>query len=237
MPRVTDNNSMNREKLIDKIRKLQAKAGSSEFDAETEAFASMAAKLIVEHEIDDSELADNPSVKTIGLEKFSRSDMRNAAFGYSSLFWKLAPLFRCAALARVSDDWNVAEAKMRRTSHIWLYGAEQDREALKQLIDFILVPQMMAAILRDKPRSRKSYARGWAVAVANRIETAQVNYCADIGALIPTNTEAQEMADSASSGSTKHAIDHSSLAAGSQAAQNADLGQTKVSAGQRLLGQ
>lgn len=225
---------MSNEHIINKIRKLRNKAEATEFNAESEAFAKAAARLIEDYGIDESELAGE--TKEIGQIIFSRNDLGNSSYGYCRLFWDIAPLFRCAALANVSDICCMDELKNKRTAKIWLYGSDEDMALVRSLIDDILVNQMLLCVIRDRPRSRKSYAAAWSLAVADRIADAQRDYCSELNALIPTNTEAQEAAQRDSSGTSKTTLDYDSVQAGNRAAQNADLGQTKVTTGTKLIG-
>jgi len=223
---------MEKENLINKIRALQAKAESSEHPAEKEAFAAKATELLTRYQISTSDLEET---KEIGHVYFLRRGLKNATYGYCQLFWGIAPLFRCAALASVSELYDWEEGRNVKTASIWLYGAADDIEMVRALVDDLLCPQMMAAVLRDKPRSRKSYVAGWATRIAIRLAQAQHDFCEEQGALIPTNTEARKAAEAASSGSTKTVLDSDSVGAGYKAANNADLGQTRLAKGNGLL--
>ena len=99
------------------------------------------------------------------------------------------------------------------------------------LVETVLLPQMMADVARDKPRSRLSYTRGWAARVGARLqEVKRDTYEA-------TGLEVVHVADPDLDAYVANAIDGpayvatvnaADVEAGSSAAATADIGNAKV---------
>ena len=203
-----------RTKMIDRVRALFTKAASTEYGPEAEAFEAKALALMVEWEIAERDIADAGH----GPERhnYDTSTFGNAQWGASALVQWLAPVFGCHAVASSAGN---------RKLHTICYGTPSNVARLDTVLDH-LFPQLRADIIRDRPRSRKSYAIGWADRVASRFrEVIEVAY-SESTALVPTNDAArQAMADDGlRTGTTGHDVNPRDVAAGERAGSDADLG-------------
>lgn len=159
------------------------------------------------------------SDSSIGEERIPVSGWGNATRGVVNLYAAVAARNRCTA-ARTGD---------RNTAQIILVGSETDRELTVALVDHLL-PQLRHDLLRDKPRSRMSYAVGWSIEVADRLAAASEAEAAASKALVPTNEAAREALHATyritRARSAEVRLDE--FGSGREAGQNADIGRTKL---------
>lgn len=208
---------MSRERLIDKVSALLAKAASTDHEPERRAFQAKAQTLITRYQIEEEELDLRPG--SVGEDVIEVEGWGNATRGVVHLYSAVAELNRC----------KVAHQSTRGRSTLLLYGTETDTALTRTLVEHLL-PQLRLAILNDKPRSRMSYAVGWAYEVANRLQEAREHEAATSDSLIPTNTAAEEALRSAyklTSG-RRASIDAGAYGSGVEAAERADIGGIKV---------
>jgi len=149
------------EKTIERIRGLLAKAASSEFDAEREAFEAKAMTLMAEHEIAERDLQTPSSIdqSMIDLTSFGRAGKGAACLAA----WTAELLGGYAVLVSFRDG---------KSGRVQVYCTSTQRDRLDVLLDHLL-PQLRAALTKDKPRSRMSYSLAWAVTVSNRLRESQ----------------------------------------------------------------
>lgn len=155
------------------------KAASTEHEPERDAFFAKAQALITRHHIEDSEL--NRATSKMEEHPVEVDGWGNAIRGVVHLYTGVGQINQCS----------VAHRTGRGYSRVIIWGSEIDAKLTCTLVDYLL-PQLRADILRDRPRSRMSYAVGWAIEVIDRLSEAQEAEAASTNALIPTNTEADE---------------------------------------------
>ncbi len=206
-----------RDRIVDRVRALLAKADSTEHQAERDAFFAKAQALITRHHIDEAELeaADSEVVR----ETVLIVDWGHATRGVVYLYGEVAELNRCS----------LGHQLTRGAARIELFGTSLDIELTLTLVDYLL-PQLRAALLRDRPRSRMSYSMGWVREVAARLAEAQKAEAAISNALVPTNVTADEALHAAfqvrSARSTE--VDTRAYGSGMAAGENADIGHVKL---------
>jgi len=205
-------------KTIDRIRGLLAKAASSEFEAEREAFEAKAIALMAEHEIAERELQEPSSIDqgTIDLTSFGHAGKGAACLAA----WITDLLGGYAVLVSIGDG---------KSGRVRVYCTSAQRDRLDLLLDHLL-PQLRAALTKDKPRSRMSYSLAWAHAVLQRLSDSHNAAYAAHGALVPTNVEAKEayQAENGRPGSMSLRVEAASANAGTAAGHEADLGYDRL---------
>lgn len=206
------------DKTIDRIRGLLAKAASSEFEAEREAFEAKAMALMAEHEIAERELREPSSIdqSMIDLTSFGRAGKGAACLAA----WIAELLGGYAVLVSFRDG---------KSGRVQVYCTSAQRDRLDLLLDHLL-PQLRAALTKDKPRSRMSYSLAWAHTVLERLHTSHAAAYATHGALVPTNIEAKEAyrAEHGAPGSMSLRVEAASADAGKSAGHEADLGYDRL---------
>lgn len=219
------NTLQDRPKILDKVAALLRKAASTNHEAEQVAFHTKAAELMVKYQIQEAELRTTAE-QSVDKERVTYTTLGNASQGVAYLFHRLAPMFGCATGANVFRD-TYADGVKTLDVHVW--GRQTDRDLLKKFVD-ALIPQMRADILRDRPRSRVSYSRGWAMAVSDRYREVFTKTWEESGssALIPTATEATAQRDAACSHGRRVTYDNNSFQSGRSAGNNADINQNKL---------
>ncbi len=206
------------QKQIDRVRGLLAKATSSEFEAESAAFEEKALALMAEHEIAERDLREpaHYGEDMIDLTSFGR-----AGKGAACLASWLADLFGgYAVLVSLRDG---------KAGRVLVTCTPSQRERLDVMLDHLL-PQLRAAMTKDKPRSRMSYSLAWASAVLERLRTAQAEVYKSHGALVPTGDGARS-AFEATNGTARQMtlrVNAASAAAGADAGNEADLGHDRL---------
>jgi hypothetical protein len=144
-------------RMLDRVRALLAKAESTDFPAEAEAFSAKAQELIARHRIEDaftSERADvNPFARRIGVDHPYESEK-------ASLL---------DAVARANSCRTVWSPELGFST---LFGFDSDIDAVELLYTSLLV-QANRAMARDEPvkgKARvKAFRRSFLVAYAVRI--------------------------------------------------------------------
>lgn len=214
-----------RRHLVAKVAALLAKAASTEHEPERQAFEAKAQALITRYQIDEAELGAGGGM---GEREVMVEGWGNATRGVVHLWAGVARLNRCAVAHRTGRGW----------SRMIVAGSETDAELTTQLVEHLL-PQLRLAILSDRPRSRMSYAIGWAHEVVDRLAEAQRGAAAEAAArsgaaattLIPTNTAASDaLAEAHLLRSERRAtVDAGAYGSGMSAGQEADLGRSRLS--------
>lgn len=232
--RIDDRLNDDRQSLLTKVSALLAKAASTEHEPERRAFEAKAQALITRHQIDEAELGVAGS---IGEREIVVDGWGNATRGVVHLWAGVARLNRCAVAHQTSRGW----------SRVLLAGTEVDAEITARLVEHLL-PQLRLAVLRDRPRSRMSYAVGWAHEVVDRLAEARISAAAEVAAersgfgstevvettsLVPTNTAAAEaLAETHTLRSERRtAVDVGAYGSGVTAGQQADLGGDRLPSG------
>ena len=206
-----------RDRIVDRVRALLAKADRTDHEPERQAFLAKAQQLITRHHIDQPELNDSGS--TIDEQRIPITGWGNATRGVVNLYAAVANQNRCTT-ARCGD---------RNTTQVILFGSATDRELTITLVDHLL-PQLRHDLLRDRPRSRMSYAVGWSIEVAERLSAAREAVAAATAALVPTNEAAREALHATYRiGRARSAeVRMEEYGSGRRAGQNADIGRTKL---------
>jgi hypothetical protein len=213
--------SEERRSLVAKVSALLAKAASTEHEPERRAFEAKAQALITHHQIDEAELG---VAGALGEREVIVDGWGNATRGVVHLWAGVARLNRCAVAHQTGRGW----------SRLLLAGTDTDAEVTTRLVEHLL-PQLRLAILNDRPRSRMSYAVGWAHEVVDRLSQAQMEAVAEaaaersrteVMALVPTNTAAAEALAEAHLLRTERrtTVDVGAYGSGMSAGQQADLG-------------
>lgn len=152
--------------IIDRVRALIAKAESSRFPHEADAFMAKAQKLINEHTIDQA-LLRGADPTTIGHEQIS---MRGTYTRERSLIWSAAARAnRCTVLT-------LSPHRSAKVIDITLVGRDQDRELVRLLATSLELQAMrrMSELRTDRALEtpvvqRRSFLRGFAIEVADRV--------------------------------------------------------------------
>lgn len=215
-----------RRSLVAKVSALLAKAASTDHEPERRAFEAKAQALITRHQIDEGELG---VAGAMGEREVLVDGWGNATRGVVHLWAGVARLNRCAVAHQSGRGW----------SRVLLAGTETDAEVTSRLVEHLL-PQLRLAILADRPRSRMSYAIGWAHEVIDRLSQARLAAAvevadqrsaahrspAEVDSLVPTNTAAAEaLAEAHALRSERRAkVDVGAYGSGISAGQRADLG-------------
>ena len=210
-----------RTNIIDKVRAMLAKASSTTHEPEREAFEAKAQALITRHQIEARELdqADSEIIE----RRIDIKTWGDAARGVIYLYGGIAELNRSSAAHRAVGDY----------SQVILFGTEVDLDLTQTMVRHLL-PQLRTHMLLDRPSSRMSYAIGWTHEVLSRLIAAQLATAAEFGALVPTNTAADEAMLAAyklKSDSPATTVDSVEYEFGASAAGRADIGRTKLAAG------
>ena len=206
------------QKRIERVRGLLAKATSSEFEAESAAFEEKALALMAEHEIAERDLREPARYHEdmIDLTSFGR-----AGKGAACLASWLADLFGgYAVLVSLRDG---------KSGRVMVTCTPAQRERLDVMLDHLL-PQLRAAMTKDKPRSRMSYSLAWASSVLERLRAAQAEAYKSHGALVPTSDAARSAYEATNGRACPMAlrVDAASAAAGTDAGNEADLGHDRL---------
>ena len=169
-----------RDRMVEKVRKLFAKSESTEHEAEAEAFEAKAMALMAEWEIEERELRTLEYGDTsIGIAHFGRAQVGAGALAQ----W----------IAEILGGYAVTMHHGNRYMSVKLYGTDGQIERTTMVLDH-LFPQLLHDLTVSKPRSRKSFALGWATRVAERYAELQQEAYAGSNLPVPTNTAAKEHA-------------------------------------------
>lgn len=222
-----------RAKLIDRILAMREANGRT--DAEAEAFVSKAMALMAGHQITEAELRTGQR-REVGKET-RRYFFGNACQGVFGLFGAVGPVFDCAAIGWVgealkTDEW---PSRWARCTQVTVFGTEADRSMLFAFVEGVLLPQMVLALGRNRPRSRASFATAWAFEVAHRVETERRRVFDEAGVALIPFSEPQAMADEEADGPPLKlgGTDRASAVAGFRAGQTADIGNPGLAGDER----
>lgn len=226
--------------IIDRVRALIAKAESSPFPHEADAFMAKAQKLIDEHAIDQARLKGaDPS--TVGHDQIPMSGSYTRE---RSMIWSsVARANRCQVLT-------LSAYRSNKVSDLTLVGRRQDRE-LVQLVATSLELQAMRR-LADLPLDRtfeapvvqrRSFLRGFAIEVADRLQRAHPQTTALTESAQQALVLAADAVDDyvasnfdVSRGRRSQArFDGAAYSRGRRAGAAADVGQARVGSNRRAL--
>lgn len=207
---------MSRETIIRRVSALLAKANSSEHPAERETYEAKAQELMTRYHIETAEFQDASPIEQRAVQV---DGWGNATRGVVSLYQSVAALNRCSGAGRTN----------RGSGVVYLFGRSTDLDLTLALVDYLL-PQLRNAMITDKPRSRMSYAVGFASQVYARLSAVQAKAAQESNALVPTNADASETMRSELhvTRGPSLSVHHDDLNSGTEAAANADLGQARV---------
>lgn len=207
---------MDRETIIRRVNGLLAKANSSEHRAERESYEAKAQQLMTRYQIESSEFEETGPIEQ---RMVIIAGWGNATRGVVSLHQCVAALNRCTGAGNTG----------RGEGYVYLFGRPTDLDLTLTLVNYLL-PQLRMAMVADKPRSRMSYALGFAHTVYSRLFEAQATAAAETNALVPTNTDASEAMYSELNvkRAPRTPVHGDDLSSGETAAANADLGQIRV---------
>ncbi len=209
----TDADEASRRARADKVRALLAKAASTTHDGEREAFEAKALELMVKWELAERDLAEGSPLASF---TYSVEHMGNARQPSAFFVANLLELFGGYAAYWPGD----------RT--VRGFGSRSINADVAALADHLL-DQLMADIVRDRPRSRKDYGYGWVTRVQRRLREAHEVIYSQSNALVPTNAEARESFIEAFGGgrTVSHRAGTDALT-GDARGSMADLGQQRV---------
>ncbi|MEM7326137.1 MAG: DUF2786 domain-containing protein [Actinomycetota bacterium] len=214
-----------RQKLAATVAALLAKAASSEFEDEARLFEAKAMELMARYQIEEAELR-RPDQVEFGVVEIDVSHFGNAQTGAAHVVWGVYKLFGGFAVVQTVD---------RRMS--MRVSATDDVHAIARPLVDHLMGQMMADIVRDRPRSRKSYSVGWFGRMYERLEAAHTETYAEVGALVPTTDAAERHYVERYGRTARHSlrVDQRDYQAGGVRGSQADLGQSRVANTRRAL--
>ena len=175
------------ERMLVRVRALLAKAESTDFEEEAEAFMAKAQELIARHALDEALLhtvddVGEPSVRRIPVDD-------PYADAKASLLSQVAAANRCRVVYTVDCGWVTA------------FGYDHDLDAV-ELLAVSLLAQATSAMTRHGPRRdaygrsrtrsfRRSFLFGFAYRIGQRLRAAtdgQMAAAADDGRLLPVLT-------------------------------------------------
>ncbi len=210
------------EATINRIRNLLRKAESSEFEAESETFEKKALELMALYELQYRDLAeeDNPDIKEFLIDL---SEHGNFTLGVAILYSGIIDIYGGFTL------FASGKKRERKGSKILVYATQDQMDRATVLIEFF-IRQMQYHFVVAKASSRKSFSKGWAVEVANRLKLANQEVYMGLGALVPTNDRAYEHAANihGSFGTFNSGETTSDETLGRVKGSEADLGQDKI---------
>ncbi len=213
MPTIND-----RERIVDRVRALLAKADSTTHEPERRAFLTKAQQLITRYHIEQPELTESDI--SIDEQRIAIEGWGNATRGVVNLYASVAARNRCTT----------ARTGGRSSTEVILFGSATDRELTVTLVDHLL-PQLRRDLLRDRPISRMSYAVGWSIEVGDRLTAAAQTEASSTMALVPTNEAARAALHAtynvARARSTELRFDE--YGSGRLAGRQADIGHHKLS--------
>lgn len=208
--------------MVRRVRALLAKAMSTEHEAEAATFEAKAQQLMARYAIEQRELRDS---EEYGQSVLDFTDWGHAQYGVAALAALVAPIYGGYGVL-----WSVGDGKTGRAK---IMATETQRTMIDVTLDHLL-PQLRADILRDKPRSRKSYAIGWAQRVVDRLEDARDAAYIEVSgstALVPSSSEAERlMREAITVSKSRTDFDGQQMNDGARAGEQADLGQEKIDA-------
>lgn len=206
-----------RNRIVERVRALLAKADSTDHEPEREAFLAKAQQLITRYHIEQGELSSSTS--QMSQCEVMITEWGNATRGVVRLYGAVAELNRSYS----------AHQMTRGVAKVIMFGTELDLELTTTLVDHLL-PQLRHDILRDRPRSRMSYALGWANRVGQRLAEAQATEAAKSNSLVPTSHAAEEALSEAYTlrAARTTRVDGLEWLSGGDAAESVDIGNSKI---------
>ena len=212
-----------RTRWVDKVRNLLAKANSTDNEAEREAFQAKALALMARWEISERDVRDSGPL----AHNEHRMDMGHFGNAQRGACWV------ACGVARLFGGFGLVWSGNGKLS-VSIEATDEQWARIETLVDHLL-PQMMDDILRDRPRSRKSYSLGWSTRVLDRLREVQAKVYADVAAEtgraelvhVPTNEAAEASAVERHGpfrSAPRQTVNGADLAAGKAAGNNADIG-------------
>ena len=176
---------MTTETIIERVRAMLAKAASTEFEEERQAFEAKAEQLIARHMIDRDQLAGTPDITS---HTFMVQDWGNASKGVAYLIEQLAAMNGGYGYHQAIRQ----DGSLRATGYrITIWSSVEAMELIRVRAEYLL-PQLRHDIVTYQPRSRLSFAMGWVDEVIRRMKQVQERTYSEAGALVPTDVKAQE---------------------------------------------
>lgn len=176
---------MTTETIVDRVRALLAKAASTPFEAERQAFEAKAEQLIARHMIDRDQLGEQPDITS---HTFVVADWGNASKGVAYLVERMAALNGGYGYHEATYE----NGAMRATGYrVTIWSSVEAMNLIRVRAEYLL-PQLRNDIASYGPRSRLSFAMGWADEVLRRLAAVQERTYAEAGALVPTQVRAEE---------------------------------------------
>lgn len=228
-----------RQDMLDKVRKMFAKAASVAGTPEAEAFNTKAYELLAKYGIDEAEARqrreEGPAPIRTRLVSYKGSYIKQQR----SLIFHIADALRCEVVYH------------RDTEETELFGTETDLDRVYLLFSALL-PQMIAGANKirsyDRPSttvSRRSFMYGFIEHVGERLASAEAEAVQDAApgtALVLIDDAARALAAKSAkypnlrkARASRVQYDPFAAGAGRRAASRLDLGQTGIR-GQRALG-
>ncbi len=231
--------------IIERVRALIAKAESSPFPAEADAFMAKAQQLISQHAIDQALLVGaDPS--SIGHDQVPMT---------GSYTRERAHIWGASARANRCEVLTQTTYRSNRVQELSLIGRKQDRELVHLLATSLEVQAVTRMASIDTSRSpetpvvqRRSFLRGFAVEVDKRLRSANRQHQAetpmrpaarDALALVSDAVDRYlvDTFDISRARRSSARIDGAAFSRGRQAGAVADVGSARIDSHQRGLGQ
>ena len=154
---------------LDKVRKLFAMANDpAATEAERESFNAKVCELMTRWEIDEAELAKAPDARPEDITRHHYTvAVGHATTGASVLVAAIVRNFG-GALYWEWEELDATEHGYKWGQRLTVYCTDSQFETITLWADH-LISQLKVDVTRDKPRSRKSYAMGWASRIGRRL--------------------------------------------------------------------
>lgn len=243
-----------REKLLDKVRALLAKAESTEHPAEAEAFLAGAQRLIAAHAIEQGELAEADRGEIISAkwwipEPYSNAKARIAsrmmhAVGFYG-YWSGAVLVE---YDRDDDghlvrDENGRLVGRRRGRWLHVFGTAETLEVAEAMFTSLLlqcanqVAEIRGYDSGHTRTMRDQFIAGFAIGVGTQLERANRIHEEETGTSVAlVLLDEYERAKAGNDDGVQSAAQKAASAAGYSAGLTADVNRPRVSGGRRAIG-
>lgn len=222
-------NDAKRAQLIERIKTMRDATGRTEEEAE--AFIAKAAALVMEHQLDEKEI-DGHGRQAPGRHE-ANYWFGNSSQGVFTLASAAAEAFGCVGIGYVGRLWNGKARRNMNGAKVVFFGRPDDLTLYVEFFEGVLIPQMISAVSKARPRSRASFCNAWALTVADRLREVRYRVAEDAGqALVAINVdpEVRDAADAEIDAppSIPTMGDRDSIAAGASAGETADIGGAKL---------
>jgi len=219
--------------IVNRVQALIAKAESSPFPAEADAFMAKAQELINDYAIDQARLV-GADPHSVGHDVVA---MKGTYTKERSLIWSaVANANRCQVLT-------LSTSRSSKVSELTLIGREQDRELVRLLATSLELQAVKrlddldpAATYASPVVQRRSFLRGFAIEVADRLRRsghshAVVGQAAEQALILASDAVDQYVADRFNvSKSRRSSVRHDGVAfsRGRRAGASADVGASRI---------